>query len=178
MSRRYRRRRYNRHDGEGHDNSLLRRKRRMHRRSRGGWGMNLYRNTRQRWIGGVCAGIADYWDVEHWVVRLLAVILFLFTGSLAFWAYVAGWVMLSPRRRRDADSDREERLAESDNLDMEYDERVHDYRPRKMFRYSDSPGVRLQRARERLDGALHRVEDMERYVTSRQYDLNKEFSRL
>jgi phage shock protein C len=61
---------------------------------------------------------------------------------------------------------------------MEYDERHHDYRPRKVFRYSDSSAVRLQRARERLDAALRRVEDMESYVTSRQYNLNREFSRL
>jgi phage shock protein C len=38
--------------------------------------------------------------------------------------------------------------------------------------------VRLQRARERMDAALHRVEDMESYVTSRQYKLNQEFSKL
>ena len=63
-------------------------------------------------------------------------------------------------------------------LEMEYDERYHDYRPRKVFRYSDSSTVRLQRARERLDAALQRVQDMESYVTSRQYELNKEFSKL
>jgi phage shock protein C len=61
---------------------------------------------------------------------------------------------------------------------MEYDEKYHDYRPRKVFRYSDSSSVRLQRARERLDAALHRVQDMESYVTSRQFELNKEFSKL
>ena len=61
---------------------------------------------------------------------------------------------------------------------MEYDERHHDYRPRKVFRYSDSSSVRLQCARDRLDAALHRVENMESYVTSRQYELNKEFSKL
>jgi phage shock protein C len=38
--------------------------------------------------------------------------------------------------------------------------------------------VRLRRAQERLDAALRRVEDMESYVTSRQYQLNKEFSQL
>ena len=37
---------------------------------------------------------------------------------------------------------------------------------------------RLQRARERLDAAVRRVEGMESYVTSRQYNLNKEFSKL
>ena len=61
---------------------------------------------------------------------------------------------------------------------MEYDERRHDYRPKKVFRYSESGSVRLKRARERLDAALRRVEGMESYVTSRQYNLNNEFSKL
>ncbi|MDX1735801.1 MAG: phage shock protein C, partial [Halioglobus sp.] len=63
-------------------------------------------------------------------------------------------------------------------VEMEYDERRREYRPRRAFRYSDSTPVRLQTAQERLDAVLRRVEDMESYVTSRQYQLNKEFSRL
>jgi phage shock protein C len=158
-----------------------RRRHRAYRKRRSsGWGMGLYRNTRDGKIAGVCAGLADHWDVEHWVVRLLAVILFLFTGTLAFWAYIAGWILLAPRPHRRVDDYayddfNEERDA---GVEMEYDERHHDYRPKKMFRYGDSTSVRLQRARERLDAALRRVEDMESYVTSRQYNLNKEFSQL
>lgn len=155
-----------------------RRHREYQRKKRGGWGIGLYRNTRDAKIAGVCAGIADHWEVEHWVVRLLAVVLFLFTGTLAFWAYIAGWCMLSPRRR-DNDYERWEDLEEEEEgVEMEYNERHHDYRPRKMFRYGESPSIRLQRARERLDAALRRVEGMETYVTSRQYNLNEEISKL
>lgn len=141
--------------------------------------MNLYRNRRDGKIAGVCAGLADHWDVEHWVIRLAAIILFLFTGALAFWAYIAGWILLKPRPRRDRRDDvYYDEYFDSDDIDMEYDERIHEYRPRKMFRYGESAGVRLQRARDRLDAALRRVEDMESYVTSRRYNLNKEFSQL
>lgn len=171
MRRRYSRR--TRHGG-------FRRKHRDYRRRRAnGWGMGLYRNTRDGKIAGVCAGLADHWQVEHWVVRLLAVVLFLFTGTLAFWAYLAGWILLAPRRRAE-DYERWEEPDEEleEVVEMEYDEYVHEYRPRRMFRYSDSPSERLQRARERLDAALRRVEDMESYVTSRQYQLNKKFSEL
>ena len=88
--------------------------------------------------------------------------------------------MLAPRPYRMATdgSTGQELDYDSSEVDMEYDERHHDYRPRKVFRYSDSSSVRLKRARDRLDAALRRVEDMESYVTSRQYELNKEFSRL
>ncbi|MGA2408142.1 MAG: PspC domain-containing protein [Bacteroidales bacterium] len=31
----------------------------------------MYRDTDHRVIGGVCAGIAAYWDIELWLVRLI-----------------------------------------------------------------------------------------------------------
>jgi phage shock protein C len=169
-----------------------------------GWGIGLYRNRRDGRIFGVAAGLADYWDVADWVVRLMFIGAFIFTGMLAVWAYLAGCVLLSPRpdqrrgrQRSPAEAagsfavDRES-VAEARRQgapgeggrsdpygpDMEYDEERHDYRPKRIFRYSDSASVRLARARERMDDALRRVESMERYVTSRRFRLNREFSRL
>ena len=115
------------------------------------------------------------------MVRLGWVGAFLFTGGfLALWAYLAAWVLLAPRPARRSASGSYRDLDDFDEaeVELEYDERYHDYRPRKVFRYSDSSTVRLQRARERLEAALQRVQDMESYVTSRQFELNKEFSRL
>lgn len=146
-----------------------------------GWGMNLYRNTRDGKIAGVCAGLADHLDIAPWVMRLLWFVAVLFTGTLALWAYVGVWVALAPRPDRYRDSGRDRPPYGSDpgpEVEMEYDEHHHDYRPRKVFRYSEPGSVRLRRASERLDAALRRVEDMETYVTSRQYELNKEISGL
>ena len=168
---RYQRRDSNHHQGR-HSISANR---------RNGWGMNLYRNTRDSKVAGVCAGLADHWDVAHWVVRLAWVGAFLFTGGfLALWVYLAAWLLMAPRPARRAAPGGYSELDDFDEaeVEMEYDERYHDYRPLKVFRYSDSSTVRLQRARERLDAALQRVQDMESYVTSRQFELNKEFSRL
>lgn len=165
-----------RQGGEGY----RRRSQGYHARKRSGWGMNLYRNTRDGKIAGICAGLADHWDVAHWVVRLIWIGAFLFTGTLALWVYLAGWIMMAPRPTRwsgTSGSGSEAEYAES-VVEMEYDERHHDYRPRKVFRYADSSSERLKRARDRLDAALGRVQAMESYVTSRQYELNKEFSRL
>jgi phage shock protein C len=149
-------------------------------RKSAGWGMNVYRNTREGKIAGVAAGLADYWDIAPWVVRLMWIGAFLFTGTLALWVYIAAWILMAPRptRRSVEGSYHEEPEYENVEVEMEYDEKHHDYRPRKVFRYSDSSSVRMQRARERLDAALRRVEGMESYVTSRQYELNKEFSKL
>jgi phage shock protein PspC (stress-responsive transcriptional regulator) len=35
----------------------------------------MYRDTDHRAIGGVCAGIAAYWDIELWLVRLIFFVL-------------------------------------------------------------------------------------------------------
>lgn len=172
-----RRRRHEHHD---YRDTYRRESRRFRNNKRGGWGMSLYRNTRDGKIAGVCAGLADHWDIAHWVMRLIWIGGFLFTGTLALWVYLGAWILLAPRptRRSGDGSYYDEPEFDDVEVEMEYDERYHDYRPRKVFRYSDSSSVRLDRARERLDAALSRVEDMESYVTSRRYNLNKEFSQL
>jgi phage shock protein C len=142
------------------------------KRRKRGWGMDLYRNPSESLIGGVCAGLADHWGVATWMVRLAAVALLLFTGSLAFWGYIIAWMVLSPRPTR------WEHDSEDTEVTMEYDEDLHTYRKRTVFRYPDSPTDRVRKAQQRLDEALGRVESVGRDVTSRRYDLNREFSKL
>ena len=48
----------------------------------------LYRSMDDRMIAGVCGGIADYFDVDPTLIRLLFVFGFFVTGSGLFWAYV------------------------------------------------------------------------------------------
>jgi phage shock protein PspC (stress-responsive transcriptional regulator) len=48
----------------------------------------LYRSVDDRMIAGVCAGIADYFDIDPTLVRLLFALGFFVTGSALFWIYV------------------------------------------------------------------------------------------
>jgi phage shock protein PspC (stress-responsive transcriptional regulator) len=48
----------------------------------------LNRAVDDRMIAGVCAGIADYFDIDPTLVRLLFVLGFFVTGSGLFWVYV------------------------------------------------------------------------------------------
>ena len=41
----------------------------------------LYKNRQNRMICGVCAGIADYFNIDPTLVRLLAVVLGCFAGG-------------------------------------------------------------------------------------------------
>jgi phage shock protein C len=153
---------------------------RLRRRKRSGWGIDLYRNPMRGRIAGVCAGIADYWDVAPWVVRLLFVGLFFFTGTLVLWAYVAAWLLLAKRPMADFGAGyREPRYAVSEEeLESEYDELRHQRTPRRPLKYAPASAERLQRARERLDAVNERVTRLEAYLTSRKYELNRQFSKL
>lgn len=50
-------------------------------------GRRLFRDTEDKWIGGVCSGIAAYFDTETWIVRLIFAapfVLSMFSGSFGF----------------------------------------------------------------------------------------------
>jgi phage shock protein PspC (stress-responsive transcriptional regulator) len=54
----------------------------------------LYRSSTDRLLGGVCGGLAQYFNVDPTVVRLVAVLGFFLTASAAFWAYVVMWIVV------------------------------------------------------------------------------------
>ena len=47
----------------------------------------LYRSRDNRMISGVCAGLAEYMDIDPTIMRLLFVF-GLFAGGATFWAYL------------------------------------------------------------------------------------------
>lgn len=52
----------------------------------------MYRDTDHRVIGGVCAGIAAYWDIELWLVRLIFFILAMM--GVGFLIYLILYIVL------------------------------------------------------------------------------------
>lgn len=53
----------------------------------------LYRSESDRIIGGVCGGLAEYFDIDPSLVRLLAVALFLGAGT-GLLAYLIAWLVI------------------------------------------------------------------------------------
>ncbi|MDT8324588.1 MAG: PspC domain-containing protein [Bacteroidota bacterium] len=56
----------------------------------------LYRNTHNKMVGGVCSGLADYFNIDPVLVRLLFVILTLHQG-LGVLAYIILWIVVPAR---------------------------------------------------------------------------------
>jgi phage shock protein PspC (stress-responsive transcriptional regulator) len=53
----------------------------------------LQRDTNHKVIGGVCAGLANYFDMDASLLRLLLAFMILFAGT-GFWLYIILWIVM------------------------------------------------------------------------------------
>jgi len=117
----------------------------------------FYRNSDRALIGGVCAGLAEYFGFNLQVTRILAIFTLLMAMPAALIAYF-GVVFLVPSR-----SERKHR--------QEYDPEF-----RKALR--SNPVRTLGDVRRRYQGLDSRLARLERYVTSPRFNLDQEFKQL
>jgi len=116
----------------------------------------FYRNADKAMLGGVCAGIADYFGFNLCVTRLLALVVF-FAMPLTAIGYLALVVLIPSMSTRDTPQP----------VDPAF---------RKAVRSAPTQTMRDVRGRfKSLDRRLARIE---KYVTSSRYQLDREFDRL
>ncbi|VVC01405.1 PspC domain protein [uncultured archaeon] len=53
----------------------------------------LYRSGKERMLGGVCGGVAEYFDADPALVRLLWVLISLLWGA-GILLYLAAWIIV------------------------------------------------------------------------------------
>jgi len=119
----------------------------------------VYRDKKHRIIGGVCAGIADYFGISRLVVRLLVLIsLFMFTlPTIVIYAVALFFLKDKPEKVAIDEDEDEKKLWQS------------------MHR---SPRDTMDTVRHRFSSMEHRIRDMEAYLTSRKYKLDRAFDKL
>ena len=160
----------------------------------------LMRDPDRGKIGGVCAGLANYFGVETWVVRLIAVTGLIFLPSVVFPAYcIAFFVMDKPgakrrprrasRRRRKRDRARGGQSFPNEKQDVQAAFEQWDGRPPMRRARSDvspapelghrlSPRRSLRHVRADFDQIELRLRRIETHITSGRYELQRELSRI
>ena len=58
----------------------------------------LYRNTKNKAIAGVCSGIADYFEVDPVLIRLMWVFLTLISIGAGILAYIIAWIVIPKKK--------------------------------------------------------------------------------
>ena len=57
----------------------------------------LSRSRKDRMLGGVCGGLAEYFEVDPTIVRLIWILLIFFSMGGAILAYLIAWVIIPER---------------------------------------------------------------------------------
>ncbi len=117
----------------------------------------FYRSPK-RVLGGVCAGLARYFGWRVGLVRIMALIVLAAFTPAAIIAYLAAWWFMPSHPAQALYSTAEEE---------------HFWRT-----VSTKPRITLSELRHRFRGLEGRIAEMERVVTSEDYQLHKQFRDL
>ncbi len=135
----------------------------------------LYRDREQGMIAGVCAGLADFFELNVRMTRILVVVGAIFFPSVIF-AYIALALLLKTKSTRDQNGASE---------DSRRRKKKHRRARREGGGATDTasrdrapPDATLSRVRRRFRDLDVRLQRLEKYVTSERYRLDREFDHL
>ena len=117
----------------------------------------FYRNREKAILGGVCAGLADYFGFNLKVTRILALIAFLMAMPMTLLVYIGTVLLVPPGPEGGGNGE----------YDAEFRQAVR-----------SAPAQTLSDVRRRFQSLDSRLARLERYVTSSRFDLDQEFRKL
>lgn len=117
----------------------------------------LYRNRQKGLVGGVCAGVADYFDVDPIIVRILFIASLFMTLQVAFIVYLVAYFALD----NDPNSLTDERGKLCSTFSSPYERQSV-----------------LNSVHDRFRKVETRLRKLEAYVTSKQFKLRDEIDKL
>jgi len=81
----------------------------------------LYRSEKDSMIAGVCGGIAEYFDVDPTLIRLLTVI-FVLLGGAGIVAYIIAWIIIPKNPEQVSDDNFDKREEPKEKIKKEAEE--------------------------------------------------------
>jgi phage shock protein PspC (stress-responsive transcriptional regulator) len=117
----------------------------------------LFRDPDERVIGGVCSGLAAYFDIDTVWVRL-AMFLLIFFGGISLWVYIILWIII-PRAITTAEKfAMRGESANINNILKNFKEEAEDVKNRfKDHRYGDSVRSNASRVLNAIFGIMGRL---------------------
>ncbi len=126
-------------------------------------GKSLYRDPVNGKLAGVCAGVANYFGIETWLVRIIAVTAGLLgAGFFVVVAYIALALML-------------EKQPYQAKPEAQYYEHKLKSKP---WQSGGSPSQVVENLEKEFVELEASIQTMEAYVTSETFKVNREFSKL
>jgi phage shock protein C len=149
---------------------------------------SLHRDPNKGKIAGVCAGIAEYFGMEIWLVRVLTLTgFFLLGGPFFFVGYIAAWFILEKKPRGSSTKPIDDEFAPRSRHNNTQSKGWHHVSEQesekvvvksKVWQAGEPPKQAFVDIKQRFAKNESRLRKMETYVTSSEFQLNRELSKL
>jgi phage shock protein C len=138
----------------------------------------LYRNSSQGKIAGVCAGLADYFGWETWLVRILVVSGVLLGMGWFIVIYIAGWFILDKKPGTLNKKDPKSQYAtQTNHVEVELSSESIKVKSR-IWQAGEPPKQAFHDIKRKFESLEREVRVMERYVTSPEFTVSREINKL
>lgn len=121
----------------------------------------LLRDKANAKVAGVCAGIANYFNIEAWLVRIIVVTAVIFGHGFVVILYIAAWMILDETPAKQATDTHKPVGVKT-----------------RVYQAGEPPRRALHDVDEEYRELEARLQAMERYVTSNAYQVDRELKNL
>ncbi|MCC5856452.1 MAG: envelope stress response membrane protein PspC [Idiomarina sp.] len=143
----------------------------MHERQK-----ELFRDPVKGKLGGVCAGLAERFGWELWVVRIIAITCLVFAAKFAIVAYIAAWIFIDKKPAQSLTHSKSA-VREETRIERTRDGRTIEVKTR-VWEAGKPPKQALKDLVDEFNCMESSLRSMERYVTSSEFRVKQEISRL
>ncbi len=155
----------------------------------------LFRDTHKGKIAGICAGIANYFGWELWLIRIAFVTGLILNSPLFIVIYIAAWLILSkdkvnyvePGHQQKNESENYHRstysnsqysTSEQVNRQSTFDHNEQIKVKARVWQAGEPPKKALKDIYGKFKTLEKRLNTMEQHVTSSNFDLSREIDKL
>jgi len=146
----------------------------------------LYRNASRGKIAGVCAGIADYFGWETWLIRILVVSGVLFGMPFLILGYVAAWFILDKNPKEQAKFSKQHKGCTSKYSQDEHNSNHDEYEQMnesikvksRVWQSGEPPKQAFHDIRRKFASLEKQLQSIEHYVTSSEFTVAREINKL
>jgi len=148
----------------------------------------LYRNPSRGKIAGVCAGIADYFGWETWLVRILVVSGVLFGMPFLILGYIVAWFILDKNPKMPSKRAKGRcQQAEPEGDASHYGSKDYAYRRKdnehikvkaRVWQSGEPPKQAFHDIRRKFGSLERQLQSIEQYVTSSEFTVAREINKL
>ena len=134
----------------------------------------LMRDSANGRIAGVCAGLAEYTNIETWIIRVTWFSGVIFSGGFFVVAYIAAWFILDKKEvdPLDVSTNKTSWKPANQNIDRMVEVK------RSVYQVGEPPRQAFRDIVNQFEGIDERIRAMQTYVTSNEFTIKREINRL